>query len=81
MNVFSALCPRTPQEFIECLGSERFQQLQNRRSQPEGRIGIFKNNIIDSPIRNRKFDHKEKNIAWGVLAHNLWVLARLPETA
>ena len=78
-NVFSALCPRTLQEFIECLKSEKFQQLQNRRSQTEGRIGIFKNNIIDSPIRNRKFDNKEKNIAWGVLAHNLWVLARLPE--
>lgn len=79
LNVFNALCPRSPQEFIECLKSEKFQRLQNRRSQTEGRIGIFKNNIIGSPIRNRKFEHKEKNVAWGVLAHNLWVLARLPE--
>ncbi len=78
-DVFNALCPRSPQEFIECLKSEKFQQLQNRRSQTEGRIGIFKNNIIGSPIRNQKFENKEKNVAWGVLAHNLWVLARLPE--
>ena len=78
-NIFNALCPRSPQEFIECLKSEKFQQLQNRRSQTEGRIGIFKNNIIGSPIRNRQFENKEKNVAWGVLAHNLWVLARLSE--
>ena len=78
-DIFNALCPRSPQEFIECLKSEKFQQLQNRRSQTEGRIGIFKNNIIGTPIRNRKFVNKENNIAWGMLAHNLWVLARLPE--
>jgi hypothetical protein len=29
-------------------------------------------------MRSKGFAHRETNIAWAVLAHNLWVIARLP---
>jgi len=33
------------------------------------------------PLRSKGFMHRELSVAWGVLAHNLWVLARLPKAA
>lgn len=71
------ICPRNPHELIQKLESEEFRFHQNRRSQTEGRIGIIKNQFAGSPIKNKKFEYKEVSIAWAVLAHNLWVLARL----
>jgi len=71
------ICPRNPHELIEKLKSEDFRFHQNRRSQTEGRIGIIKNNFIGSPIKNKKFEYKEISVAWAVLTHNLWLLARL----
>jgi len=29
-------------------------------------------------MRSKGFEHRELNVAWAVLAHNLWVIARLP---
>jgi len=76
--IFNGLCPRNPQELIKRLKEPRFRECQRRRGQTEGRIGIFKNVISSSPIRTQNFEVKERKIAWAVLAHNLWVLARLP---
>jgi len=39
--------------------------------------GIY-NAILGKPMRAKGFGHREKQIAWGVLTHNLWVIARLP---
>jgi hypothetical protein len=64
-------------ELIEKLRSEEFRSHQNRRSQIEGRIGILKNKFTGSPIKNKNFVYKETSVAWAVLTHNLWVLARL----
>lgn len=71
------ICPRNPHDLIEKLQDKDFVFHQNRRSQTEGRIGIFKNNFTGSPIRNKKFEYKDISVAWSVLTHNLWVLARL----
>ena len=71
------ICPRNPHELIEKLRSEEFRSHQNRRSQTEGRIGILKNKFTGSPIKNKNFVYKETSVAWAVLTHNLWVLARL----
>jgi hypothetical protein len=57
---------------------ERFAKLQGRRGQAEGRIGIFKNCFLGRPCRSKGFVHRDLNITWSVLAHNLWVIARLP---
>ena len=75
------ICPRNPHELIQKLESEEFRFHQNRRSQTEGRIGIFKNQFAGSPIRNKKFEYKEISVAWAMLAHNLWVIARLEYNA
>ncbi len=71
------ICPRNPRDLIEKPQNKDFVFHQNRRSQTEGKIGIFKNNFTGSPIRNKKFEYKDISVAWAVLTHNLWVLARL----
>ncbi len=76
-KIANNICPRNPHELIEKLQDNNFVFHQNRRSQTEGRIGIFKNNFTGSPIKNKKFEYKDISVAWAVLTHNLWVLARL----
>ena len=76
-NINNNICPRNPHELIEKLQSEEFRFHQNRRSQTEARIAILKNNFTGSPIKSKKFEYKENSVAWAVLTHNLWVLARL----
>lgn len=76
-KIANNICPRNPHELIEKLQDNNFVFHQNRRSQTEGRIGILKNNFTGSPIKNKKFEYKDTSVAWAVLTHNLWVLARL----
>jgi len=76
-KMINNICPRNPHELIERLQGEEFRFHQNRRSQTEGRIGILKNKFTGSPIKNKKFEYKEISVAWAVLTHNLWILARL----
>jgi len=61
------------------MGKERFVKLQKRRSQTEGRIGIFKNNFLGRPLRVKGFNNRRLAVAWAMLTHNLWALARMPE--
>ena len=56
---------------------EKFASLQRRRAQTEGRIGILKRGFLGHPMRAKGFEHRELALAWGVLTHDLWVLARL----
>ncbi len=76
-DIFNGLCPRQPQELKRRRHGARFQWLQHRRSQTEGRIGILKNDFLGSPMRNKGFESRKLGVVWSVLAHNLWVLARL----
>jgi hypothetical protein len=78
-NIYDGICPKQPARLKERMGEERFAQLQRRRSQTEGRIGIFKNGFLGRPLRAKGFDHREAAIGWQVLTHNLWVLARLEQ--
>ena len=77
-NIYSGLCPRNPQEFAERMQEKKLQKLQKRRAQTEGRIGIFKNIILDGSLYEKDFEDKQEKVAWAVLIHNLWCLARLP---
>jgi hypothetical protein len=54
--------------------------LQRRRAQTEARISILKQGFLGRPMRAQGFAHRELALAWGVLTHNLWMLARMRKT-
>jgi hypothetical protein len=76
-DTFDALCPRPPALLRQRMKQEKFARLQRRRAQTEGRIGILKRNFLGHPMRAKGFAHRELALAWGVLTHNLWMLARM----
>jgi Transposase DDE domain len=78
-KTYNAICPRSPKERKKRQKSWKFSQLQRRRSQCEGRIGIVKNNFLGRPLRSKGFASRELAVGWAVLTHNLWVIARLPQ--
>jgi len=73
----NGVCPRSVRKLEDRLKDESFCVLQRRRSQTEGRIGIFKNAYLGSPLRSRGFANRKTRIGWCVLAHNLWKLGKL----
>ena len=77
-GTFNSICPKSPRELKQRRRERRFMLLQKRRGSTEGRIGIFKNVFCGAPMRVKGFARRELAIAWRVLAHDLWVLARLP---
>ena len=79
-ELFNGLCPRGAAELKRRRHGARFVWMQRRRSQTEGRIGILKNDFLGRPLRAQGYAHRALGVGWSVLAHNLWVLARL-ETA
>jgi len=77
-GIYNGLCPRNPLECAERMQEEKFQRLQKRRGQTEGRIGIVKNTILDGSLYEREIEGKQLKIGWAILVHNLWCIARLP---
>lgn len=76
-GTYDGLCPRKPAELSQRMKGKKFAGLQRRRAQTEARIGILKHNFLGRPMRAKGFEHRELGLAWGVLTHNLWMLARL----
>jgi hypothetical protein len=76
-EIFDSLCPRSPAALKERMKEPRFVRMQQRRSQTEGRISILQRGYLGRPMRAKGFAHRELAVAWGVLTHNLWMLARL----
>ena len=79
-GTYDGLCPRKPADLKRRMKSKKFARLQRRRAQTEARIGILKQNFLGRPMRAKGFEHREVALAWGVLTHNLWMLARLRKT-
>ena len=79
-DTFDALCPRQPAELKRKMKGQKFARLQRRRAQTEGRIAILKHGFLGRPMRAKGFAHRELALAWGVLTHNLWILARMKKT-
>ena len=52
--------------------------MTKRRAQTEARIGILKNNFLGRKLTTKGYENQSKQVAWAVLAHNVWVLARQP---
>jgi hypothetical protein len=73
------ICPKSVEALREKLQKETFCEAQKRRGQTEGRIGIIKNVFLGSPLRSKGFSSRQMSVAWAVLSHNLWVIARLPQ--
>ena len=78
-KTYNGICPRDPHQLKERMRSWKFVKLQRRRSQTEGRISIIIHNFLGCPIRSKGIEHRQLAVGWGVLTHNLWVLARLPK--
>jgi hypothetical protein len=77
-GIYNAICPKAPSELKKRMQETEFAQLQQRRSQTEARISIFKNGFLGSPLLSQGYGNQQREVAWSVLAHNLWVIARLP---
>jgi len=77
-KIFNAVCPRSPSKLRQRNRSWKFQRMQKRRAQTEGRIGILKNVFLGGRMRCKGFAHRDLTVTWTVLVHNLWVLVRLP---
>jgi hypothetical protein len=76
-EIFNGVCPRNPALLKQRLEEPKFVALQKRRSQTEGRIGIFKNVFLGRPMKAKGFENRQRSLAWAVMAHNLWVVVRL----
>jgi hypothetical protein len=77
-GIYNAICPKGPDDLRERMKESKFVELQKRRSQTEARIAIFKNGFLGKPLMSKGHENQEREVAWNVLAHNLWVIARLP---
>jgi IS5 family transposase len=78
-GIYNAICPKAPMELKQRMTEENFAELQTRRSQTEARISIFKNGFLGAPLLSKGYENQNREVAWCVLTHNLWVLARLPQ--
>lgn len=77
LSVFNGICPKSPVQLQEKLEDETFCLLQKRRGSTEGRIGIFKNAYLGSPLKSKGFEHRQLRITWCIFGHNLWKLATM----
>ncbi len=75
------LCPRNIEQFKQRLQDDTFCRHQRRRAQTEARIAIVMHGFLGNPMRKWGYKNKARLCGWGILAHNLWVLARLPQQA
>jgi hypothetical protein len=79
-GIFDATCPRDPSELTRRhRDDELFSACQRRRAQTEARVGILKNNFLSGQPRARGYERRAAAVDWAVLAHNLRVIARLPQ--
>ncbi len=78
-EISNGICPKNPAELQEKLSDPEYAASMKRRASTEGRIGIFKNRIQKGGLRSKGYHNRSQAVAWGVLSHNMWVLARLPQ--
>ncbi len=77
-GIVSGLCPRQPQILARRLQDEpALRAGLKRRGATETRIAIFKNVFCQGQLREKSHEHRELAIGRAVLAHNLYVLAKL----
>ena len=75
----NGMCPRSPRQLLARLADPTFRAQQRRRAQTEARIAIVKQTFLGGRLHTKGYAHHVTEVAWVILAHNIWVLARLPE--
>jgi IS5 family transposase len=75
-QVYDAVCPRDPAQLHRRMDEPRFRALQRRRGSTEARIAILKQRQSNR-VRSKGFEHRYLAVAWGVLRHNLRIIARM----
>ena len=75
-KIFDAVCPRDPTRLRQRMGEPHFKDLQKRRGSTEARIAIVKQRHARR-LRCRGFTHRYLAVAWGMLGHNLWLIAKM----
>lgn len=75
-DIYDATCPRQAQELKRRMAEPKFAALQRRRASTEGRIAILKQRL-GKRLRVQGFYNRYLAVAWSVLGHNLWLIARL----
>ncbi len=76
-GIYDALCPRDPKQLKKRMEEPHFRQLQKRRASTEGRIGVLKNRWQAGRLRSKGFANRSISVAWSVLSHNLWKVAKM----
>lgn len=76
-QVVNNILPKSPREMHQAFEDPSFREAQKRRAQTEGRIGILKNVFIGDRLAAKGFEHQRLEVAWCIMVHNLWVLARM----
>ena len=77
-GLVSGLCPRQPQVLAQRLKTEPLLRAGlKRRGATETRIAIFKNVFCQGQLREKNHAHRELAVGRAVLAHNLYVIAKL----
>ena len=78
-EIYNGVCPRKIEELEAKKHSGKFQGYQRRRAQTEARIGVLKKGFFGGVLLEKGFTNQEREVNWCILAHNLWVLARLEQ--
>ena len=78
-EITNGICPKDPKLLEKKMSDPDYAAGQKRRASTEARIGIFQNKILGGKLRTKGFENRERSVAWAVLSHNFWVLARLPQ--
>jgi hypothetical protein len=76
LDIYDALCPKNPDELRRRMKEPTFAELQKRRASTEARIAILKQRQAKR-LRNKGFNNRHRAVAWSILGHNLWIIARL----
>ena len=80
-GLYNGLCPRRPKELRSRLEEDEiFAACQKRRAQTEARIAIVKRAYIGSQCLAKGFEHRQAQVDWAILAHNLNLLAHLRQS-
>ncbi|MCC5024832.1 MAG: hypothetical protein J6386_19470 [Candidatus Synoicihabitans palmerolidicus] len=75
-DIYDATCPRDPQQLQRRMQEPQFVALQHRRASTEARIAIIKQRQ-GKRLSARGFTNRYLAVAWSILGHNLWLIARL----
>ncbi|MCC5021393.1 MAG: hypothetical protein J6386_00605 [Candidatus Synoicihabitans palmerolidicus] len=75
-DIYDATCPRHPPQLQRRMQEPQFVALQHRRSSTEARIAIIKQRQ-GKRLSARGFTNRYLAVAWSILGHNLWLIARL----